>query len=77
MNKRQKKKAFKKKYGFNPTETKAVIEMDWSDVVKEAVLLGKRMEETLKYIANVIIPSMAENVKKYHERNIRHNTKSY
>ena len=63
MNKRQKKKAFKKKYGFNPINTKATIEVDWADTVSEAFVLGERMKETLKYIASEIIPLMAENIK--------------
>lgn len=65
MNRRQKKKAFKKKYGYNPPKTSELkIDIDWSAVAENMVSLGARVRETVEYVANVIIPDFAERVSK-------------
>lgn len=56
MNKRQKKKAFKKKYGVNPRVMKLECEIDWTEACKAILELGNRAMETLEYITKAIIP---------------------
>ena len=56
MNKRQKKKAFKKKHGINPKVMTLECEIDWTEAVKAILELGNRAKDTLDYIAKAIIP---------------------
>lgn len=56
MNKRQKKKAFKKKYGINPKVMTLECEIDWTEAAKAILELGNRAKDTLDYIAKAIIP---------------------
>ena len=63
MNRRQKKKAFKKKYGYNPPKTSELkIEIDWKAVAEDMASLGVKARETIEYVANVIIPDFVERV---------------
>lgn len=64
MNRRQKKKAFKKKYGMNPPAImKFECEIDWTGVAKEIIGLGKRAMIALDYVAKVIIPEFGLNLR--------------
>ena len=64
MNRRQKKKAFKKKYGMNPPATmKLECEIDWTGVAKEIIKLGKRAMIALDYVTKVIIPEFGLNMR--------------
>lgn len=56
MNRRQKKKAFKKKYGINPKVMTLACEIDWTEACKAILELGNRAMETLEYITKAIIP---------------------
>lgn len=64
MNRRQKKKAFKKKYGMNPPDImKLELEIDWTGVAKEIIGLGERAMKTLDYVTKVIIPEFGLNLR--------------
>lgn len=56
MNKRQKKKAFKKKHGINPQVVTFTTEIDWTGVAESLIELGARFSETLQFITKAIIP---------------------
>lgn len=61
MNRRQKKKAYKKKYGFNPPpKFEFTTEIDLAGIAKEAAKLGPRINEALKYITDIIFPTFTE-----------------
>lgn len=63
MNRRQKKKAFKKKYGYNPPKASELkIEIDWKAVAENMASLGEKARKAAEYVANVIIPEFAERV---------------
>lgn len=56
MNRRQKKKAFKKKHGINPKVMTLECEIDWTEACKSILELGNRVKDTLDYITKAIIP---------------------
>lgn len=58
MNRRQKKKAFKKKHGINPQIVTFTAEIDWTGVAESLIDLGTRFRETLHYITRAAIPQL-------------------
>lgn len=63
MNRRQKKKAFKKKYGYNPPkETSIELSIDWNEVARAASEFGKRANIALDYFAKVVIPETVKQI---------------